>query len=265
MKMNGKSGTRKYLASLTAIVIGLALTSTCFARRVHAQTPSPSGNTAANLPADSKYGVYQTLYLTNITANNDANDLQTDLRNMLPNAKLFYVPSQSAISLRGTPEDIALARKILADLDHTKKIYRLIYTITETDGGKLIGAQHFALIVASGSRSELKQGSKVPIVIGSASSGTAPQNSGVQYVDVGLDIDASLDAYADGVKLRTRLSQSSVAEEKSGVGTQDPVIRQTTLEGTSTLVQGKPLVIGSLDIPGSTRHQQVEVASEIVR
>jgi hypothetical protein len=49
------------------------------------------------------------------------------------------------------------------------------------------------------------------------------------------------------------------------VGTQDPVIRQTTLEGTSTLVLGKPLVLGSLDIPGSTRHQEVEVFSELVR
>jgi hypothetical protein len=175
------------------------------------------------------------------------------------------VPSQSAISLRGTPEDIALARKILADLDHTKKIYRLTYTITETDVGKPIGTQHFTLIVASGSRSDLKQGSKIPLVTGTANSGTPAQNSEVQYIDVGLDIEASLDAYSDGVKLRTKVSQSSVAEEKSGVGTQDPVIRQTTLEGTSTLVQGKPLVLGSLDIPGSTRHQQIEVASEIVR
>jgi hypothetical protein len=59
--------------------------------------------------------------------------------------------------------------------------------------------------------------------------------------------------------------QSSIAEDKSAADTRDPVIRQTTLEGTSTLVQGKPLVLGSLDIPGSTRHQEVEVVSELVR
>ena len=67
------------------------------------------------------------------------------------------------------------------------------------------------------------------------------------------------------MRLRTKVVQSSIAEDKSGVGTRDPVIRQTTLEGTSTLVQGKPLVLGSLDIPGSTRHQEVEVLSELVR
>jgi hypothetical protein len=59
--------------------------------------------------------------------------------------------------------------------------------------------------------------------------------------------------------------QSSIAEDRSSVGTQDPIIRQTTLEGTSTLVQGKPLVLGSLDVPGTTRHQEVEVVSELVR
>ncbi len=214
--------------------------------------------------ADAKASpeIYQTLYLTNLTQQNDANDLVTDLRNMLPKAKLYYVPSQSAISIRGSAEDIALAQKILSDLDKTKKIYRLTYTMTERDGGKTIGVQHFSIIVASGSRTDFKQGSRVPV--GSECPQAGP-NAEVTYLDVGQEIEASLDGYLDGVRLRTKVVQSSIAEEKSGVGTQDPVIRQTTLEGTSTLVQGKPLVLGSLDVPGSTRHQEVEVVSELVR
>jgi type II secretory pathway component GspD/PulD (secretin) len=207
--------------------------------------------------------IYQTLYLTNLTQQNDAIELVTDLRNMLPNAKLYYVPSQSAFSIRASAEEIALAQKILADLDKTKKIYRLTYTMTEKDGSRTIGVQHFSIIVASGSRTDFKQGSRVPIGVGSRSS--ASSNLDVQYLDVGQEIDASLDGYLDGVRLRTKVVQSSIAEDKSGVGTQDPVIRQTTLEGTSTLVQGKSLVLGSLDIPGSTRHQEVEVLSELVR
>ncbi|MGB8537160.1 MAG: hypothetical protein WCD57_12140 [Acidobacteriaceae bacterium] len=218
-------------------------------------------------PADTKSTpiIYQTLYLTNLTQQNDAIELVNDLRNMLPNAKLYYVPSQSAFSIRASAEDMALAQKILADLDKTKKIYRLTYTMTERDGGKIIGVQHFSIIVASGSRTDFKQGSRVPITVGGAISGSSTSNPEVQYLDVGQEIEASLDGYLDGVRLRTKVVQSSIAEDKSGVGTQDPVIRQTTLEGTSTLVQGKPLVLGSLDIPGSTRHQEVEVLSELVR
>ena len=207
--------------------------------------------------------IYQTLYLTNLTQQNDAIELVTDLRNMLPNAKLYYVPSQSAFSIRASAEDMALAQKILADLDKTKKIYRLTYTMTERDGGKTIGVQHFSIIVASGSRTDFKQGSRVPISV--ATNAAPGSNAEITYIDVGQEIEASLDGYLDGVRLRTKVVQSSIAEDKSGAGTQAPVIRQTTLEGTSTLVQGKPLVLGSLDIPGSTRHQEVEVLSELVR
>jgi len=207
--------------------------------------------------------IYQTLYLTNLTQQNDAIELVNDLRNMLPDAKLYYVPSQSAFSIRASAEEIALAQKILADLDKTKKIYRLTYTMTERDGGKTIGVQHFSIIVASGSRTDFKQGSRVPISV--AKNAAPGSNIEITYIDVGQEIEASLDGYLDGVRLRTKVVQSSIAEDKSGVSTQDPVIRQTTLEGTSTLVQGKSLVLGSLDIPGSTRHQEVEVLSELVR
>jgi hypothetical protein len=207
--------------------------------------------------------IYQTLYLTNLTQQNDALELVTDLRNMLPDAKLYYVPSQSAFSIRASAEEIALAQKILADLDKTKKIYRLTYTMTEKDGGKTIGTQHFSIIVASGSRTDFKQGSRVPISV--AKNAAPGSNTEITYLDIGQEIEASLDGYLDGVRLRTKVIQSSIAEEKAEVGIQDPIIRQTTLEGTSTLVQGKPLVLGSLDVPGSTRHQEVEVLSELVR
>ena len=220
---------------------------------------------AQTQPPDSKGApeTYQTLYLTNLTQPNDANEIVSDLRNMLPNAKLYYVASQGAISLRGSAEEIALAQKILSDLDKTKKIYRLTYTMTEKDGGKIIGMQHFSMIIASGSRTDFKQGSRVPVATRSPTSENSP--SEITYLDLGQEIDASLDGYLDGVRLRSKVVQSSIAEDKSLVGTESPVIRQTTLEGTATLVQGKPLVLGSLDVPGSTRHQEVEVVSELVR
>jgi hypothetical protein len=43
------------------------------------------------------------------------------------------------------------------------------------------------------------------------------------------------------------------------------MIRQTSLDGSSILMPGKPLVLGSLDMPGSTRHMDVEVVAELVK
>ena len=208
--------------------------------------------------------IYKTLYLTGTTKDSGAVDLVTDLRNMLPNAKLYYVPSQNAISMRGSAEDLQLAQKILADTDRKPKTYRLTYTITEMDGSQQTGTRHVALVVVSGGKTVFKQGNKVPIVTGVLNEGSANPNSQVQYLDVGLNIDAALEESPDGLKLRSKIEQSRVADEKSSAGLPDPVIRQTTLEGTSTLTQGKPVVLGSIDIPETTRRQEIEIVSEPV-
>jgi len=209
---------------------------------------------------------FHTFYLTNVARIEDANELTTALRNMLePSDKVYLVPSQNAIEIRASNEEITLAQKILNDLDRLKKTYRLTYTITESDGGKRIGTQHFALIVVSGGRTTLKQGSKVPIVTGSFNGGSSGTQTQMTYLDIGLNFDASLDEFVDGVRLRSKVEQSSIAAETSSVGTQDPIVRQTVMEGTSILTLGKPLMLGSLDIPGSTRHLDLEVVMDTVK
>ena len=180
-------------------------------------------------------------------------------------AKIYGVPSRNAISLKADPEDMALAQKVILELDRPKKIYRLTYTVTEIDGGKAVGARHYSLIAAAGERTAFKQGTRVPVVTGSYDSASSTPNSQVQYVDVGLSIDATLNVYSDGVRLQSKVTQSSVADEKSGVGPQDPLIRQTLVDVTSTLAPGKPLVVGSMDVPGSSRSEEIRVVAELER
>jgi type II secretory pathway component GspD/PulD (secretin) len=256
MKWNRNLATSAQLFALSTLVLAL------FVLSANAQT-----QVADSRPVELKTSpeTYQTLYLTSLTQVRDANDIVTDLRNMFPRAKLYYVPAQNAVSMRGTPDDIQLAQKILADIDRTKKTYRLTYTITETDDGKPVQTQRFAFLVASGERSTFKQGSRVPVVTGEFNDKTVTPNTQVQYLDVGLNVEASLGSYSDGLKLQTKIEQSTVADEKSGVGSQDPIVRQTVLETTAALRPDKPLIVGSLDIPGSTRHRQVEVVSELVQ
>jgi hypothetical protein len=43
---------------------------------------------------------------------------------------------------------------------------------------------------------------------------------------------------------------------------QEPVIRQSVLEGTSVITPGKPLNLGAIDFTGSTRHMDIEVVAE---
>lgn len=211
----------------------------------------------------------ETLYLVNANQQNDLNDIQTALRNVLSNARIYGVPSQHAIVLWATQDDIVLAHRIAAALDKKRPVYRLTYTFTEFDGGKRVSAEHFALVVVAGDKTELKQGSRVPVVTGSIDSDSGKPSTQFQYVDLGLKIEATLDGTAEDLTLRTKVEQSGVADEKSNVGIQDPVIRQSTLEGTATLVPGKALVLGAIDkagdMPGTARREEVEVVAEAVR
>jgi general secretion pathway protein D len=61
----------------------------------------------------------QTFYLTNAWQQNDLTDVQTAVRNVLTGAsfKIYGVPSQNALVIRGTPDELLLAQKIINDLD----------------------------------------------------------------------------------------------------------------------------------------------------
>jgi len=147
--------------------------------------------------------------------------------------------------------------------------YRLTYTLTEMDVIKRIGTQHFAIIVSTDEKngwnySRIKLGSKVPIATAS-SKPENPARTEFQYVDVGFSLEVRVRQSATGIEVNSQLEQSGVSEEKSTVGSSDPVIRQTTLHSTALLTVGKPIMLGSLDLPGSTRHLDIEVVLEVLR
>src|ERR1700678_2524513 len=82
----------------------------------------------------------KTFYLANTNLQNESNEIVVAIRNIVdPSAKIYLVPSQNAIVMRSTPENLALAQKLISDLDRPKKVYRLTYAITEIDGGKRVG------------------------------------------------------------------------------------------------------------------------------
>lgn len=202
----------------------------------------------------------ETFFLANASEQNQLNDIQTDMRNILPRARIYGVASQVAITVEGSAEDLETARKLIADLDRPRKVYRLTYSVTDIDDGKRSGPRHYILLAASGQRTIFKLGDRVPIMIGSNTKGTE-----VQYADVGLSIDATVAGSPDGLNVRSKIEQSNVAVEKAIAGSQDPVIRQTVLEATVEVAQGKPLVLGSLDFPESQRREEIEVAVEVVK
>jgi len=260
---------RDAVAVKSSALVIILTTLAFLAGAAHAQSEPATGLACliGKTPAN-----YQTFYLTHTHEQNQFTEIQTVLRNMLPESRISGIPAQDALAICGSSADLQLAQKIIADFDRPHKTWRVTYSFTQADNGRVphipavgdVGSQHISLIVASGERSDLKQGNRVPIVTGATASDTPQASSQIQYVDVGLSIYANIDGAADSLQLHTKVEQSSIADEKSGVTAQDPVLHQTTLEVTSKLTPGKPLVLGSIDVPGTTRHEEVEVTVEPV-
>jgi len=145
-------------------------------------------------------------------------------------------------------------------LTHT---YRLAYTLTVVDAGKRTGVQHFTMTVsAPTTRGSVKMGEKVPVATGSYSANANVQTQ-FTYLDVGISISATVAEDANGISLNSKVEQSSVAPVRVTIsGVSEPVIRQMVLENTSQIVPGKSVALGSLDIPDSTSHIEIEVSVE---
>jgi type II secretory pathway component GspD/PulD (secretin) len=210
---------------------------------------------------DNQARSYQTFYLKNATSQNAANDIQTAMRNMIPSAKIYYLATENALSFSGRPEDLAQAQKMLADLDRPQQVYRVTYTLSDGHGAP----RRLVLLLVPGRRAMAKQGSRVPIMTGSYKEGGGePANTQFQYVDVGLNVDASMEGYGDGLRLQSKIEETSISEQKSNVGIQDPIVDQSVLESESAVSSGKPATLGSLDMPDG-KHMEVQVAIEVVQ
>jgi type II secretory pathway component GspD/PulD (secretin) len=253
--------------TLTAVALALTLAAS-------AQTPAPApgrpGPSAEPTPASASSQSalvgpvsLHFFHLVHTTTQQEANEIFNAIRNLNdPHIRIFLNSSQNVIAMESTADQIALAQKIVNELDVSHKTYRITYTLIDLDGTKRVGDQHYAMVLAPGQRTVLKQGNKIPVVTGAyLKEINAPQTQ-VTYLDIGMSFDATLDEAPNSLRLKTKVDQSSVVEDRSGTVAQDPIVRQSVFEGSAILIPGKPLIIGSLDIAGTTRRIEIQVTVE---
>ncbi|MGA8149414.1 MAG: cohesin domain-containing protein [Terriglobales bacterium] len=78
---------------------------------------------AADNPAkrkDLEQSVIKTFYLANLSQPTELQDVVNALRQILEISRIQPLPTQSAIVVRGTPDQLALAEKLVSDLDKSK-------------------------------------------------------------------------------------------------------------------------------------------------
>ena len=80
----------------------------------------------------------QTFYLSNSSQANDGNEILTGLRLLLdPSVKLYLVPSQNAIVMRATTDQLLLAQKLINDFDRARAEVVVDVAILEVNKDKI--------------------------------------------------------------------------------------------------------------------------------
>lgn len=127
--------------------------------------------------------------------------------------------------------------------------YRLTYTLTEMDGEKRLGWPHYAFVLDTDAPpASLKLGTQVRF-------DTGPDQ--YRYIDIDLNIRASLRQFANGLQLRTYVEQTDVDAQQ--LNTKGPMSRHASLESAVLLNVGQPVVLGEFNMPSSSHHMQITV------
>lgn len=95
---------------------------------------------AADTPAKRKeveQSVIRTFYLTNLSTPTEIQDVTNTLRQILEIQRVQQLPTQGAIIVRGTPDQIALAEKIINDIDKARPEVVIEVAIMQVNRDKL--------------------------------------------------------------------------------------------------------------------------------
>jgi hypothetical protein len=142
--------------------------------------------------------------------------------------------------------------------------FRLDFSLNELEDGKKINSRHYSINVSvPGESREVKIGSRVPVATGSIGSSNALVNTQYQYIDVGTSISSELKEHGDELELRVgaEISNLDAVPHDGNIHPLTPVVRQIKITGSTVVVPGKPIVIGSADDPTSNRQFQLEVTA----
>ena len=135
--------------------------------------------------------------------------------------------------------------------------YRLDFSINELEDGKKINSRQYSMNLTRSQPQDIKIGTRVPV---------ETKQGEFQYLDVGTNISGRLQAHNDQLELVVNTDMSNFAMPEQGQGHEShPLIRQLKIGGSTLVVPGKPIVIGSADDPNSKRQFQVEVTMTKVR
>ncbi len=72
-----------------------------------------------------------------------------------------------------------------------------------------------------------------------------------------MNFQCRLHQFANGMELQSHIVQSAIDTQQSNL--KNPVIRQSDFENSVLLQENKPVIIGTVDLPGTTHVLEIQV------
>ena len=204
--------------------------------------------------------VIKTFYFPNASRPTDLQDIVNGIRTLVEVPRIQQMPSFQTITVRATPEQMAITEKLIDDINRAKQKtggeYRLEFKITEVSGDRKGQPKTYVMLVEPHQNGKIRTGSKVPILV---------SDKEKSYTDVGKKIDCEIRLETEHtVSLHLTVESSEVATDAHGLteaATPNPVIQQATMETSVTLELGTQAVVGNFQDPVSQRNFQIEATA----
>jgi hypothetical protein len=134
-----------------------------------------------------------------------------------------------------------------------RDVFKVDFTIRDTGdaGGK--SGRKYSLLVYGGNKGVFKIGNRVPVPSGPAGG----SNTQFTYVDVGVNIDCTVQEVMGKVSLRADMDLSTAVTNEKAPGPA-PTISQIRFNIEASIPAGKPAIVASFDDPVTSRKFEVE-------
>ena len=208
---------------------------------------------ATDTPAKRKeleQSVIRTFYLTNLSQPNELQDLVNILRTLLDTQRLQQFPSQQAIVVRGTPDQIVMAEKLIEDLDKSRPEVVVEIAIMQVTRDKMrnLGISPPASVSVSLQQSNATT-SSTSVTGPAGNTGTATTSSGSTPGQITLNTLGNLNATNFSVTIPTATANFLMSDSSSKL-IQQPQIRASDGQKASLKIGERvPVATGSFQ-PG---------------
>ncbi len=129
-------------------------------------------------------------------------------------------------------------------------LYRLDFRVTEFKNGDTASTRDYSVLSRSGKGVQIRTGNRVPIF----------PPDGVEYLSVGLHIDARIQEKGDRIQLFVASEINSfVLPEQAGGSSDPPVIRAISSQVDTAVVPGELTMVSSIDDVMSDSRYQLDV------